>query len=196
MTRTRTALSLTTVGLVALLGLTACGVGATPVPPSVSAADATDLAEFGGEALVLTAIGFETGLEAAAAPAAPNGSAAPNAPAAPNGSAAPGTDKARKVGPARKLLRKNTLHGEVTLQTKKGVQTVVVQRGTVTAVNATTVTVKSSDGFTETWTFADKLRVRSERKKADRAAIVVGAEAGVAGAKVGDTATARLIVVR
>ena len=43
------------------------------------------------------------------------------------------------------------LHGEVTVQTKDGVQTFLVQRGTVTAVGSDSVTVKSSDGFTRTW---------------------------------------------
>ena len=43
------------------------------------------------------------------------------------------------------------LHGEVTVQTKDGVQTFLIQRGTVTSVGGDSVTVKSSDGFTRTW---------------------------------------------
>jgi hypothetical protein len=131
MTRTRIALSLTTLGLAGLLGLSGCGV--TP----------------------------------AAAGPAPSVSA----------SAAP---KVKHPG-AAKFLRKNTLHGEVTVQGKDGVRTVVVQRGTVTAVDAKSVSVKSSDGFTLTWTFGEKLRVVQDKKKAEPTAIKQGAEIGVVG---------------
>jgi hypothetical protein len=197
MTRTRIALTMTTLGLAGLLGLTACGSGAAPTSAPAGAAalgdavdlgDAADLAgagDLGGEALALTAVGFETGLEIDPAPAA----SAPATDAAKAG-------KARKAGAARKLLRRNTLHGEVTLRTKKGVKTIVVQRGAVTAVTASGVTVKSTDGFVASWTFGDKLRVRKDKKAAERAAIVIGAEIGVAGAKAGDTSTAQLIAVK
>ena len=167
MTRTRVALTVTTLGLAGLLALAACGVAA-PAP----VADAPD-----GDVLALTAVGFETGLDETPAPAAS------------------ASGRSARPGPARKLLRKNTLHGEVTVQTKKGVTTVVVQRGTVTAVGAGTVSVKSSDGFAATWTFDDALKVRKDRKAADRAAVVVGAQVGVAGAKADGTNTARLIAV-
>jgi hypothetical protein len=180
---------MTTIGLAGLLGLTACSAGVHPDRSDVASAGSaaaspgSDVAsagsDAGDEALALTEVGFETGLETVPAPAA-------------SGAA---TDAGRKIGPARRLLRRNTLHGEVTLQTKKGVRTVIVQRGTATAVTATTVTVTSTDGFTTTWTFADKMRIRKDKKKADRAAVKGGAEVGVAGAQVGNTTTARLIVV-
>lgn len=95
----------------------------------------------------------------------------------------------------RKHLRKNTLHGEVTVQGKDGVRTIVVQRGTVTAVDAATVSVKSTDGFTQTWTFGDKLRVVQAREAVDKSAVKTGAEVGVAGAKDGDKAVARLVAL-
>jgi hypothetical protein len=169
MTRTRTALTLTTLGLAGLLALTGCGAAAGS--PAAGVAD---------EAVALQTVGLETGLSAAPGP-----SAAPDPSAA--GERRPGV---------RKFLRKNTLHGEITVQGKDGVRTVVVQRGTVTAADATTVSVKSTDGFTQTWTLGDKLRVVQNRAAADRAAVKTGAVVGVAGAKTGDTTTARLIVVQ
>ncbi len=166
MTRTRMALTCTTLGLAGLLGLSACGAA-----PSATAGVAD-------EAVALQAVGLLS------AEPSPSATAAP--------SAAPGEQRRPGV---RKFLRKNTLHGETTVQGRNGVRTIVVQRGTVTAAAATSVTVKSTDGFTLTWTLGDKLRVVQNRAKADRSAVKVGAEVGVAGAKTGDTTTARLVVL-
>jgi len=179
MTRTRIALTLTTLGLAGLLGLTGCAAGTAP--PTAQVAAAADVAD---EAYALAAVGLTTGLEADPAPSASTGS----------GEA--GSDKARKHPGVRRFLRKNTLHGELTVQGRNGVKTVVVQRGTVTAVDATTVSVKSTDGFTQSWTFGDKLRVVQDRKTVETAAIKTGAEIGIAGAKDGDRSVARLVVIK
>ncbi|MET8150682.1 hypothetical protein ACIBSW_30105 [Actinoplanes sp. NPDC049668] len=173
MTRSRIALTLTTLGLTSLLALTACGAGTSGAAPA-SIADVAD------EAFALQAVGLETGLEAEPAPV----------------SAGPGEDKGRRHPGVRRFLRKNTLHGELTVQGKDGVRTVVVQRGTVTAVGDGTVSVKSSDGFALTWTLGDKLKVVQDRKAVDPAAIKTGAEVGVAGAKDGDKNVARLVAVK
>ncbi len=158
MTRTRMALTLTTLGLAGLLTLPACGAS-----PDAFAGVAE-------EAVALQTVGMDT--EPSAAPA-------------------------EKRGPGmRKMLRRNTLHGETTVQGRNGVRTVVVQRGTVTAADATSMTVRSTDGFTLTWTLGDKLRVVQNRAEAERSAVKTGAEVGVAGKKTGDTTTARLVVVR
>ncbi|GAB1693224.1 hypothetical protein [Krasilnikovia sp. M28-CT-15] len=175
MTRTRIALTVTTVSLAALLGLTACGAG--PSTPATAAADVSD------EATALAQVGFETGLEDDSAPST-TASTGPK-------KRGPGQ------GTGRRFLKKNTLHGEVTVQTKQnGVKTVVVQRGTVTAASADGVTVKSTDGFAQTWSFGDKVKVVQNRKPAETSAIKTGAQVGVAGLKDGDTATARLIVIK
>lgn len=154
MTRTRMALTFTTLGLAGLLSLTACGAAAP--------------AELTAEAIALQAFEQE---------------------------AAPAPSTAVRGGAARKLLRKNTLHGEMTVQGKDGVRTVVVQRGEVTAVDATTLTVKSSDGFALTWTLGDKLKVVQDKKKVEASAVKVGAAVGVAGAEDGTATTARLVVI-
>ncbi|MEV4708552.1 hypothetical protein [Actinoplanes sp. NPDC049316] len=109
-------------------------------------------------------------------------------------SASPGEPGAHRPG-VRRLLRKNTLHGEVTVQGKDGVRTIVVQRGTVTAADGKSVSVKSSDGFAQTWTLGDKLRVVQDKKKVAADAVKTGATVGVAGRKDGDATVARLIVI-
>jgi hypothetical protein len=95
----------------------------------------------------------------------------------------------------RKYLRKNTLHGDITVQGKDGVKTIVVQRGTVTAVTSTGVSVKSTDGFALTWTFGDKLRLVQDRKAVPTSALKTGQEIGVAGTRDGDVTKARLIAI-
>jgi hypothetical protein len=164
MTRTRIALSLTTVGLAGVLGLSGCGAGA-PTASDVSS-----------EAGALQAVGFDTGLAAAPDPSP----------------SAAGHHKTR----LRQYLRKNTLHGEVTVQGKDGVKTIVVQRGTVTAVSATGVSVKSTDGFTATWTFGDKVKIVQDKKAVAASAVKTGAEVGIAGTKDGSADAARLIAIK
>jgi hypothetical protein len=181
MTRTRIALTLTTLGLTGILGLSGCGVGPGSSTAAVTAAAAADLSD---EAYALQTVGFDTGL---AADPAPSASVAPD-----------GQHKTRAERRAvlRKYLRKNTLHGEITVQGKDGVKTIVVQRGTVTAVTATSVSVKSTDGFTATWTFGDKLKIVQNKKAVQAGALKNGAEIGIAGTKDGSADTARLIAIK
>jgi hypothetical protein len=114
-------------------------------------------------------------------------------------SPAPGRANKARIITRHKLVRfafgKRALHGEAVVQTDEGTKTVVVQRGTVTAVTATTVTVKSSDGFTLTWTFGDQIKVVKDGAQSSPSALATGANVGVAGEKTGDTTTARLVVV-
>jgi hypothetical protein len=153
--------------ILTILGLSGLtACGAGPAPADVTA-----------EAAALEAVGLQ-------APAAPAPSASVSAKA--NGKGRPAV---------RRYLRKNTLHGEVTVQGKDGVRTVVVQRGTVTAVSGTQLSVRSADGFALTWTLGDKVRVRQDKAKADVSAVKTGARVGVAGAKEGSATTARLVVV-
>jgi hypothetical protein len=96
----------------------------------------------------------------------------------------------------RRALKKNTLHGEIVVQTKDGSRTVLVQRGEVTALDDNGITVKSSDGFSLVWTYGEKLRVVERRTTVEAAdALQVGDQVGVAGAKTDDGGTARLIVI-
>ena len=166
-------MTLSTLGLAGLLGLTGCGVAARTGAAS-TAADVSD------EAFALQTVGFETGLEADPAPSA---------------SATPPT-RAEHRKAIRRYLRKNTLHGEVAVQGRDGIKTIVVQRGTITAVTATGVSVKSTDGFALTWTFGDKLRVVQDKKTVPTSALKTGTAIGVAGTKSGSTDSARLIAIK
>jgi hypothetical protein len=169
MTRTRMLLTVSSLGLAAVLGLAGCAT--TPATANVS-----------DEVAALQAIGFDTGLAAEPTPA-------------PSVSAGAKAGKQRRAA-VRKYLRKNTLHGEITVQGRDGVRTIVVQRGTVTAVSAGGVSVRSADGFALTWTYGDKLRVVQDRRTVATSALKNGAEIGVAGARNGSATAARLIVIK
>ena len=178
MTRTRAALILPTIALAGVLGLAGCGAGTTSTAASVGA----DVAD---EAVALQQVGFDTGLADAPSPSA-SASAGANAEL--------GTREPRRKA-IRKYLRKNTLHGEVAVQTANGVKTIVVQRGSVTAVGAGSVTVQSTDGFSLTWTFGDKLTVVQAKQKVATSALKTGEQIGVAGVKNGSATEARLIAI-
>jgi hypothetical protein len=168
MTRTRMLLTVSSLGLAAVLGLAGCAAPAT--------------ANVSDEVAALQAIGFDTGLAAAPTPA-------------PSASAGAKAGKQRRAA-VRKYLRRNTLHGEITVQGKDGTRTIVVQRGTVTAVSAGGVSVRSADGYALTWTYGDKLRVVQNRTTVATTALKSGAEIGVAGTRNGSATAARLIVIK
>jgi hypothetical protein len=176
--RTRSILVVATVGTLALAGLTGCGLrngsGAAAAPDT--GVDTTSV-----EAVALTALGI---------PAADLGEqAAPSA-----------TPDKRGRHPRRPWLRRglgrNVEHGEVVVDTKDGTKTIDVQRGTITAISSTTVTVKSKDGFTLTWTLgSSKLRVIEHRSTVQPSELTAGKVIGIAGTRSGDTVTALLIVI-
>jgi hypothetical protein len=198
MTRTRMALILPALGLAGVLGLAGCGAGAGS--PSGLAGAGTDLAD---EATALAQVGFDTGLQGTPDPSA---SASAPASAASASSAAPASSAAGAKPAAgqkqlrrkaiRRYLRKNTLHGEVAVQTRNGTRTIVVQRGSVTAVSGGSVTVKSTDGYTLTWTMATKVTIVQDKKKVGTSALKAGEQIGVAGTKAGSADEARLIAIK
>jgi len=179
MTRTRMALFLPALGLAGVLGLAGCGAATT----SAAAGAGTELAD---EAVALQQVGFDTGLQ---------DTPDPSASAAVGAKAAAGKREVRRKT-IRKYLRKNTLHGEVAVQTRNGVTTIVVQRGSVTSVSAGSVTVKSTDGYSLTWSLADKVAVVQNKKKVETSALKTGEQIGVAGTKNGSADDARLIAVK
>jgi hypothetical protein len=170
-------------GALLLGGVAACGFAGTGTNAVELAADSSP------EAQALAGIGVNPA-DLAVAVSDPLPSASP--------STGPGTgDQSGKVHRRRIRieLRKKLLHGEATIQTKNGPETVAGQRGTVTAVTATTVTVKSSDGFTQTWTFGNPIRVVQNKAVVQTSAVKTGSQVGVAGPETGGTFTARLIVL-
>ncbi|BCJ38995.1 hypothetical protein Athai_64980 [Actinocatenispora thailandica] len=163
-----------TAGVAGLVVLTGCGAAAT------TSADPSSV-----DQQALSTLGISSA-----------GTSDVSATASPDPSASPGGQQGRRKHPRlRRYLRRHTLHGTVTVQTKKGPQTVAVQRGTVVSVTSTELTVKSSDGFTETWRLTGDTRVRAHRERADASAVKANEQVGVAGKEQGKTDTARLVVV-
>lgn len=152
--------------------LTACGPAAAPALVATAESEA------------LAAMGVEPEDLAVAQPGSP--SAQPD-----------DKDKKRweRRQPQKVLLHRNVLHGEAVVQTKDGNITVMVQRGEVTAISSSSITVKSSDGFTMTWSFHPELRVIEKRSTIQPSEIKPGAQIALAGPKSGDKPQARLIVL-
>jgi len=178
---------------VGMVGLAGCaGTDGGVATPAESVADyATDSATADEEGQALEALGFDTELVAYAA--APAGVAEPTP--TPGAQGDRREKRRQRVEGLRNRFGKRALHGEAVVETKDGVKTVVVQRGTVTAINDTSITVKSTDGFTLTWTFGDKLRVVERRNTIQPKDVAVGTEVGVSGVKEADKPVARFIVI-
>ncbi|RGC68800.1 hypothetical protein C5N14_12445 [Micromonospora sp. MW-13] len=188
-----------TTALLAAVALGVAGCGPAQVTQDAAREVTVDVAAaMGAEGQALAALGVDPGDLDLAPVAAPSPSAASSSPeAGAKGRRGERAEEWRKRRQARVLLRKNTLHGEVVVRTKDGgTRTVAVQRGEVTAVDGAKMTVRSTDGFTMTWTFGDDLRVVERRTTIRPEAVRPGVTVGVAGARAGDTATARLVLIR
>ncbi|SCL22094.1 hypothetical protein GA0070616_2466 [Micromonospora nigra] len=189
------------VTLLAAVALVAAGCGPAQVAQDTAQEAAVEVAAaMGVEGQALAALGVDPvdldPAEPAPADGTPTSADGTPAPAGAEPRRGERAEEWRKRRAARVLLRRNALHGEVVVQTRDGgTRTVAVQRGEVTAVDGDSVTVKSADGFTMTWTFGDGLRVVERRSTIQPKDVAVGTTVGVAGAKEGDTGVARLIVV-
>jgi hypothetical protein len=183
----RVALATAALGAVAVLGVAACG--------PLGAAAAVDMSP---EASALSALGFDPDQVVPAADTSPSpaASGAPDTKAKPGASAHPGAKhpELRRLT-IRRALAKNVEHGEVVVKTKDGDKTIDVQRGTVTAISSTSITVKSSDGFSETWTFGSPIHVIEHRTTVQPSNVTTGETVGVAGTRSGSNLTASLLVI-
>jgi hypothetical protein len=94
----------------------------------------------------------------------------------------------------RHALGRRVLHGEVTLQTREGVKTVVLARGQVTALSKDAITIKSSDGVQSSFGIDGHTRFGFRNEPTPSAELKVGEDAFVAGEKSGDRATAKRVV--
>jgi hypothetical protein len=147
------------------------------------------------EASALTALGFNPDEVVPVADPTPTATATGGA--QPEASAKPGRagHPALRRLTVRRALARNVEHGELVVKTKDGDKTIDVQRGTVTAITSTTVTVKSSDGVTETWTFGSPIHVVEHRTSVQPSNVTTGEQVGVAGTKSGSNLTASLLVI-
>jgi hypothetical protein len=91
-------------------------------------------------------------------------------------------------------LGRRVLHGEMTIQTREGVKTIVMARGEVTALSGDVITVKSSDGVETSFKLDGATRYGFRNETAPSAELKVGEDAFVAGEKSGDRAVAKRIV--
>jgi hypothetical protein len=100
-------------------------------------------------------------------------------------------------GPVRRHLRfmARALHGEVTLAGEKH-QVIAFQRGTVEEASSTSVTVKSKDGFVETYLLSDDTKVREDRHDATVSDIDAADRVLVVATKEDSSLNARRVVVR
>jgi hypothetical protein len=73
------------------------------------------------------------------------------------------------------------LHGEGIVQTKKGPVRVAMQNGTATAATDTSLTIRSADGYTKTWTLAKNVKVFDHRNSLQPNALRAGTEVVVGG---------------
>jgi hypothetical protein len=146
----------------------------------------TKLLTAGVAALALTG-GIGATIASADTPAA-----APLAAAPAIGAAPAATPKAKQNGKHRSLQAR-ALHGEATVGGKKKQHVVDFQRGTVTKVSSTSITVKSVDGFSATYAVDAKTRVRKGKKAATIATVKTADRVRVRATDHGSTSTATVI---
>jgi hypothetical protein len=94
----------------------------------------------------------------------------------------------------RHALGRRVLHGEVTIQTREGVKTLVLASGQVTALAKDAITVRSSDGVQTSFAINGDTRFGFRNEPAPSAELKVGEDAFVAGEKSGGRATAKRVV--
>jgi hypothetical protein len=98
-------------------------------------------------------------------------------------------------GVVRRHLLARALHGEVTLAGEEH-RVIVFQRGEVQKVSRTSVTVKSNDGFVETYALSDDTKVREKGEQAKLADIDGSDRVLVVAVKNDATLIARRVIVR
>ncbi|MFF5230472.1 hypothetical protein [Dactylosporangium sp. NPDC000521] len=76
---------------------------------------------------------------------------------------------------------KDVLHGEGIVQTKKGPVRVAMQNGTATATTGTSLTVRSTDGYTKTWTLAKNAKIFDNHMAVQPEAVQAGSSVVVGG---------------
>ena len=101
----------------------------------------------------------------------------------------------------KRLVRRNlrfvgrALHGEVTLAGEEH-RVIAFQRGGVQKVSRTSLTVKSNDGFVETYVLSDDTKVRENGDKSEMSKIETSDRVMVIATKDDSTLNARRVIVR
>lgn len=147
-------------------------------------------------ATTLSAIALAGGVGVGVATADPAASPTPSTTSSPSGAPSASTGKPNQdtTKKGRDLTRR-ALHGEVTFGAKKP-RVVDFQRGTVSAVSANSVTVRSLDGFVATYEVSPTTKVRVAKKQATIKDVATGDRVRVIAAKDGQTLTATRVIDR
>ena len=103
--------------------------------------------------------------------------------------------KGERRGFVRRHVLARALHGEVTLGGKKH-QVIVFQRGGVAKISRTSLTVKSNDGFVDTYALNKNTRVRENGEKSKVADIDSSDRVLIVATKDDSTLNARRVIVR
>jgi hypothetical protein len=144
-----------------------------------------------GTAALAAGVGF--GAAAAYADPSPSPSASGGTTGAdrPPALAAPGVPGHHLGGPHFGQM----LHGEAVTKDEGGaVKTHDWQNGVVTAVSGSSVTVRSSDGTTWTWTLTGDTKVRENDKDGSAADVKTGDKVAISGLRTGGTRTAATVL--
>jgi hypothetical protein len=136
--------------------------------------------------------GIGAGIAAADPTTSPTPTATPTAKDKPADKKDRPADKHRDGLPGRRALLARALHGEATLGGEKH-RVVAFQRGVVQEVSATSLTVKSEDGFTATYVLNGDTKVHKQGDKSTISAIKSGDHVRVLALKDGSTLTAKAV---
>lgn len=124
----------------------------------------------GAAVLALGGIGGGVAFAASSTPSTPGAT-----PAAPTSTApAPGPARRHHRHPRARNLLGRAEHGQFTVRTKQGTEVVEVQRGAVTAVGPTSVTVRSQDGFSARYPVGSAAKVRAHGQASTITSVHVG----------------------
>lgn len=161
----------------------------------------------GAVALALTGTGTALAWSATGTPTPSPSQTAPGKDTAPDKDSAPGQQdkKDQQDKQDKKAQRPQALHGEGVVKSADGTfQTVLEQRGTVESVSDSAITVKSEDGYSQTYAVNADTRItmfptgddgqRLKPTDGTTADIAAGDTVRISGTKDGDKAAAKRIV--
>lgn len=86
----------------------------------------------------------------------------------------PGQTGHMRMGMGRRAMLNRIEHGELTLRTRNGDRTVDLQRGTVSAVSPTSISVTSADKFAGTYAVDSATKVRTRNGLVSISSVHVG----------------------
>jgi hypothetical protein len=99
-----------------------------------------------------------------------------------------------KAGSALARWGKRLEHADAVIRTKSGPKDVLIQRGQITALDGSSMTVRSADGWSGSWTLTSATHYRADGSKASMSALKVGDRVFVAGPGQGHSGSAQVVL--